>query len=254
MRKKWILSLLLAGFITVFAACGNADDAAENNDLQEEATPVAGDSAELPPMPEPDLEGIPDVVAMVNGKEILKEEFKTTYLGYFTQIAMEAQMYGEEVDQEQLKTQIIESMIGQELLIQEAGKAGLEASDEEISQSLDELVAQYGLESQEEFLTAMHEQGLDEEEVRSELAMQVKIDKLIISESGGIEPTEDELKEYYDQILAQIGQMGDEDAEIPTFDEIKSDIKEQVKTQKVSEAAQVIVGKLREESEVTVHL
>ncbi|MDS8765667.1 SurA N-terminal domain-containing protein, partial [Streptococcus pneumoniae] len=85
-----------------------------------------------PEMPEPDLEGIPEVVAEVNGEEVSKEEFETAYTGQFQQAAMQAQMSGQEIDQNQLKTQLAESMVGQKLLVQEAENQELTASDEEV--------------------------------------------------------------------------------------------------------------------------
>ncbi|WP_216829746.1 SurA N-terminal domain-containing protein [Alkalihalobacterium elongatum] len=260
MSKKWMLGLLLAGLVSVTAACGDVDQSAENNegsDLQEElaaedeAAPVAG---EMPEVPEPDLEGIPDVVAEVNGQEISKEEFEATYVGQFTQAAMQSQMFGQELNQDELKQQIIESLVGQELLIQEAKKAGFEATEEDVSKTLDEIVAQYGLGSKEEFMTAIEEQGMDETEVISQLETQVKVDKLIARETGDIDPSEQELKEFYEQILAQQAQMGADESEIPSFEDIKNELKEQMKVQKQNEAAQVLVGKLREEADVTIHI
>ncbi|WP_209121290.1 SurA N-terminal domain-containing protein [Alkalihalobacillus sp. BA299] len=263
MSKKWFLSLLLAGFVSVGAACGDADESAENNndssELQEEqasgeseAAPVAGDGH--PEMPEPDLEGIPNVVAEVNGKEILREEFEQAYVGQLTQVAMQSKMYGEEVNQDQLKEQIVDSMVGQELLIQEADRAGYNASEKDIDETLDGLLAQYGLDSKEEFMVALEEQGMDKDEVMSQLQTQVKVDKLLASESGDIEPTDKELEELYDQIKAQQEQMGGEEAEVPSFAEIKSDLVEHVKKQKTAEAAQALIEKLRAGADITIHL
>ncbi|MEB1808892.1 MAG: SurA N-terminal domain-containing protein [Bacillaceae bacterium] len=255
MRKKWLLSLLLAGFVSVTAACGNTDESAENNteapEVQEEAAPVNG---EQPDMPEPDLDGIPDVVASVNGKDISKEDFESVYVNQFMQAAMQAQMFGEEVNQSELKEQMIESMIAQELLKQEADKAGHEASEEDITNTLEDLAAQYGVGTSDEFLAALEEQGMEREEVMSELALQVKVDKLIASETGEIEPTEAELKEFYELAVAQQAQMGGEDVEIPPFEELKEEIEKQVKLQKQTEVAQALVGKLREEADVTINL
>ncbi|MGO4889857.1 SurA N-terminal domain-containing protein [Anaerobacillus sp. MEB173] len=265
MNKKWLLGVLLAVLLAVVAGCGGVDESAEENndgtDVQEEETvgdsdgaPEDGEGNEQMEMPEPDLEGIPDVVAEVNGEEISKEEFVTTYEGQFMQLAMQSQMFGQEVDQEQLKQQIAESLVGQKLLIQEAEKAGFEASEEDINETLDGIAAQNGLASKEEFLAALAEQGMDEDEVMSQVELQVKVDKLIASESGDIQPTNEEIEEYYNMVVAQQEQMGGEDVEIPSFEEIKPQLEEEVKNQKRAEGIQALVEKLTEEGDVTIYL
>lgn len=244
------------------AACGNEDESAKDNDKgseaqEEESTETAPEGTEQPEMPKPDLEGIPDVVAEVNGEKITKEEFETTYEGQFQQASMQSMMSGQELDQDQLKKQIAEALIGQKLLIQEADRSGMDASDEDINEILDGLVKQNKLESKDELMAALEEQGMGEKEVMSQLEMQVKVDKLIARESGDIKPTDKELKELYEQFTAQQKQMGGEDgeeAEVPSFDEMKPDLEAQVKNQKEAEASQLLVKKLREDADVTNNL
>lgn len=259
--KKWFLSLSLGVSVVALAACGGADEAAENTNeepkTQEEAPAENSEGnkgAEQPQMPEPDLGGIPDVVAEVNGEEVTKEEFETTYTGQFQQAAMQAQMSGQEIDQNKLKKQVAESMVGQKLLIQEAGNRNLNASEEDVNNTLDELAKQNGLESKDEFLTALEEQGMAKDEVMSQVETQVKVDQLLAEETGDVKPTDEEIQGLYDQMKAQQKEMGGEEQELPPFEEIKPQLEEQVKMQKEGEAAQTLVAKLRENADVTVNL
>ncbi len=270
MNKKWLLTLSLTTTMAAVAACGDAENSGEENNAEEptqeeepaenseasednEASQDGEETAEQPEMPEPDLEDIPDVVAEVNEEEILKEEFETNYKGQFMQAVQQSQMTGKEVDQDQLKVQIAENMVGTELLVQEAENEGYDSSEEEVNETLDEIVAQNGLESNDDFFSALEEQGTGEEEVMSQIEMQVKVDQLIESVSGDIEPTEEELKEAYEQVKAQQEQMG-EDAEVPSFEEVKPDLKEQLIMQKQGEETQKLIEKLREEADVTINL
>lgn len=267
MNKKLFLSFTLAGLVAVSAACSDGEESGEGNneggETQEEESAENNDIAlegeegnEQMEMPEPDLEGVPDVVAEVNGEEIVRDEFVVTYEGQFQQAVMQSQMTGEEVDQELLKEDVAESMIGTELLVQRAESGDFDASEEDIDEILNEIAAQNGID-RDEFVAAMQEQGMEEEELMSQLEMQVKIDQLIASETGDIDPTDEELEEFYDQMMAQQGQMEGEDgeeAEMPSFDEVRPELEEQVRGQKEAEAAQLLVEQLREDADVTINL
>ncbi|MGY0694839.1 SurA N-terminal domain-containing protein [Virgibacillus sp. FSP13] len=259
MSKKWLLSLSFLLIVFVMAACSdNGDDSAEDkkeeSETQEQASPEDGTEAK---MPEPDLEDIPDVVAEVNGKEISKEEFAATYEGQFQQAAMQAQMSGQEVDQDQLKEQITDGLIGQELVIQEAENSGFDASEDAVNETLDSLVEQNGLESQDDFFAALEKQGMPKEDVMSQVETQVKVNKLIASETGDVDPTKEELQKIYDEYTAQLEQVGEKDGEeqeIPSFDEMKPKLIEQVKSEKESETYQTLVKELQEDADITKNL
>ncbi|MCM3612205.1 SurA N-terminal domain-containing protein [Planococcus sp. MERTA32b] len=254
MTKKMLLSLLIGASVMVTAACGNEDDNTneEETATEEQAAEENGETAEQPEMPEPDLEGVPDVVAEVNGEEIMKEEFENAYVGQFQQMAMQAQMSGQEVDQAQLKGQIAESLVSQRLLVQETEKREIEASEEEVNETLTVLAEQNGMASSDEFLAALEEQDLSEEEVRDQVSSQVKVDKLITEETGDTEVSEEEIQEFYDQVKAQQEEMGGE--EVPPLEDIQSELEAQLLQQKENEAVQTLVAELREGAEVTVNI
>lgn len=263
MKKRVLLSFSLLLLVLLIAAC-SGDDSAEGNDEdsdtseqeQEEAGEETSESdMEQPEIPE--LEDIPDVVAEVNGEEISKEEFETTYESQIQQFMMQAQMSGQEIDEEQIKEQIIEGLIAQKLVIQEAENSGFEASEEDMDETFDLLVEQSGLESKDDLFSAFEEQGIDEAELMEQIEMQVKIDKLIDDRSDDVEPTEEELEELYEMYIAQLEQMGGEDeeeVEIPSFEELEPDLIAQVEAEKESEAYQTLIEELREDADITNHL
>src|SRR5690625_7341800 len=132
MRKTWILMALSILTIGMLVACGdnnNNDDNADNNNQENNSEENgndengndengnqdnannnnnneendnednAGDNAEAngdlgleEDMPEADLEGIPDIVAEINGEEITKDDCESIYEQQFQQQAMQAQM------------------------------------------------------------------------------------------------------------------------------------------------------------------
>src|SRR5690625_1324345 len=263
MRKKALLGAALA--ITLFgvAACGDegsgADQEASSEDqsTEQQLPEQEGQDPQQPELPEPDLEGIPDVVAEVNGKKIDKEEFEAAYESQFQQMMMQAQMTGEEINQDELKASTAENLVGNELLTQEAENRKITASKEQVDDTLQEMAEANGMESGEEFIAALAEQGMAEDEVMDQLETQVEIEQLIAEEAGDTEPTEAELQELYEQSAAQQEQAageGGEAGEMPAFEEVEDQLKEQVKAQKEGEAMQALVDSLRDKGDVTVHL
>lgn len=256
--KKWLSSLTIIGSLLLLTACNGDEEAAEDTGSAEEAeAPQSkgeeGAAAEQPEMPEPDLEGVPDVVAEVNDTKIEKAEFEEAYNMQFQQMAMMSQMSGEEVNQDDLKKQVADGLVSQELLIQEADNRELEVTEEDTNGVLDSLVEQNGMESQEDLFAAFEEQGMPKDEVMTQVDMQVKVDKLIAEEAGDIEPSKEEMQEIYDAQVAQMEQMETEE-EPPSFEELEPQLKEQVEMQKEGEAAQALVADLKESADVTMHL
>ncbi|WP_017547746.1 SurA N-terminal domain-containing protein [Salinicoccus carnicancri] len=271
--KKWLTGLSIASSMLVLGACGGGDDSGEdtgNAENQQESqgqtasgsgeeggqSAEGGGEGQQQEMPEPDMEGVPDVVAEVNGEEVTKDEFQQAYESQFQQAAMQQQMSGQEVNQDELKKQVADGMVSQELLIQETENRGIEAPEDEVNKTLDDIVKQNQMESQDEFFTTMEEQGMKKDEVMSQIETRVRMDQLIAEETGDIEPSDDELKEIYDQQKEQMSQMQGEEggSEMPSFDEMKPQLKEQVVMQKESEATQTLAEDLKEKSDVTINL
>src|SRR5690625_2177890 len=130
MKKKWLLSSALLLLVFFMVACnGDEDDSSEDDTAEDsDENTEEQENAEDDPLGLSDFdeEDIPEVVAEVNGDEITRDEFMNTYIGQYQQAMMQAQMSGEEVDQDQLKQEVAEALIGQQLVIQEAESQGFE--------------------------------------------------------------------------------------------------------------------------------
>lgn len=273
--KKWLTMITLAATMLTVAACGDesAEDGngegAENSEEQntEEGQAAEGEGAgggqsaeggEAPEMPEPDLEDVPDVVAEINGEEISKEEFEQVYTGQFQQAAMMQEMTGEEVNQDEMKQQVADGLVSERLLVQEAENRDISSSQEDVDAMISEITEANGMESEDEFFTAMEESGMSEDDVRAELEKQVKVDGLISEEAGDVEPTDEELEEAYDEQIAareEAQSEGEgEETEAPSFEDVKPQIEEQLVREKEAEAAQGLAEELREDADVTINL
>lgn len=243
MNKKLLASLGLA--LLLFGVAGCSDPS--------EGDGAAGTSEEQGTQ-EADLEGVPDVVAEVNGVEIPKDVFASLYEGQFQQMQMQAQGTGQELDQEALRQQVAEAMVDTELLVQEADRRDLEVTEEALDSAMTDLMNSSQMASTEELLAAFEEQGMDEDEVRSQLETQVRLDQLVVDEVGDAEPAEEELRELYDQSVAQQESAGEAGTELPPFEEARPQLVEMAANAQASEAYEGLVTELREAGDVTIHL
>lgn len=265
LSKKWLVSLCLAASLSVVTACGGSTGESDQGkaETQQEA-PASGNSkasgtenTEQPKMPEPDLKGIPAVVAEVNGEKIQKKEFVAAYEGQFQQAALQAQTSGQKIDQDKMKDQTVNGMIGTELLIQEASNRGIEASAKDMDQTLSEIAKQNQLKSTDELMAALEKQGMSEKEINSQLKTQVKVEQLISEETGNIKISDSELKSAYEKLKAQqeqMGKAGGQGEKVPSLEKIRPQLEEQLKSQEEGKATQALVSDLRKDAKVTINL
>jgi len=220
--------------------------ACDSNDDDEQAIDGVDELEQL----EPDLAGIPDIVAEVNDREISGEEFELTYLSQFQQFALQAQMSGQEIDQEQLKKELAESMIDQELLIQEANHRDFVATDDEIETMINDLVEMNDLESEQALFDLFAEQGMSEEQVKEELSVQIKLGQLVDDEAKDITVSQEEIQDMYDELVAM---YEDTEEEVPDYDDIEADLEEQMITQEKNEIIFELIEQLRDNAEIVNH-
>lgn len=253
-KNKMTATLALIGSLSMVAACGAENDPAAQTSSGQEASQETGSSAAA--APSPDLDGMPEVVATVNGEDIGKDEFARVYENQLQQATLQAQMSGQEPDQDALKKSAAESMVGTELLMQEAEQQGIEATEAQIDDAL-AAAAESNQVGEEEFLAALEEQGTDREEVTAQLKQQVEVEAVVEQEIGTVSATEEELQAAYDAAKAQHKQMpaeSSEASEMPAYEEVKPQLKQQVVQEKEGTATQELVDKLHADGDVEINI
>ncbi|HLS65169.1 MAG TPA: SurA N-terminal domain-containing protein [Ruania sp.] len=242
--------------LLALAGCSGDGDSGENGSdaPAETASDPAADPGADGQMPEADVEDVPDVVAEVNGEEITRDEFVGDYEAQLQQAAMSQDP--SQIDQDELKQQVAQSMVDNQLLVQAAGEAGIEPTEEDIDTTLEDIAAQSGMSSADEVIAALEEQGMTEDEVRAEAADQFRVLGYIEAEADVAEPSEDELREQYDAYVEQMEQSGQggEDSELPSFEEMRDQLAQQAVSEQQNAAAEEILTTLREDGEVTINL
>lgn len=257
--RRTLAALTLTAALGLTAACsGGQDDPSQASDGGGQAAPAASDGGDAAPdgqqAPEADVSDVPDVVATVNGTDITKDDFVQSYQSQYQQMSMQQQSGGQAPDEEQLKTQVAEQLVDNELLRQGAEDAGITATDEDIDTTLDQIAQQSGLGSGDEVVAALEQQGVTEEQVREDAASQFAITTYIEQEADVAEPSEEELRAQYDALVEQQSAAGGSAEEVPSFEEMRDQLSQQATMQQQNEAATELAGKLREAGDVTINV
>lgn len=124
-----------------------------------------------------------DVVASVNGEDITKNE-----------------LY--ELMVKQNGKQALDSLISQKVIELEAKKQKITVSDEDIQKEMETYYETYG--GEEAFVQTLQMSGYSLEDVKKELALNIKINKLL---EPRIKITEEELKTYFEANKEQFAQQ-----------------------------------------------
>jgi peptidyl-prolyl cis-trans isomerase SurA len=138
-----------------------------------------------------------DVVATVNGKEILRADMERYYqvnLGSSPQ-----KLSNEEANIQRLN--ILRQMIEEEILQQHAAKVNLAASDEDVNAKLTEIKARF---TQEEFDSQLKSRNVSLDDFKRDLRRQLTRTKLINKEiESKINITDAEISNYYNSHKAE---------------------------------------------------
>jgi len=112
-----------------------------------------------------------DVWAVVNGKEIRRDEVEKYY-----RTLPQASAKGSDEEVLSLKLNILDELINNELLLERARTLGVEASDGEVEDKFTERKSPY---TEEEFQRQISDIGMTVDDVKRELRRQLSIQKLI---------------------------------------------------------------------------
>jgi len=139
----------------------------------------------------------PDVWAVVNGKEILREEVEKNFRS-------RANADGPEPSQEEalsLKLNILDELVNSEIMLERANKMNLVASDAEVEDKFTESKSSF---TEEEFQKKLQEANLSVDDYKISIRRQLSIQKLLNREVvAKITITDQDDSDYYNKNRAQ---------------------------------------------------
>ena len=139
----------------------------------------------------------PDVWAVVNGKQITREDVEKLYR---SRVNPDAPPPSPE-EALSVKLSILDELINSEILIERAQKMNLVASDAEVEDKFTESKSPY---TEEEFQKKLEETGLTVDDLKSDIRRQLSIQKLLNREVvAKISITDQDITDFYNKNRAQ---------------------------------------------------
>ncbi|HEV2386554.1 MAG TPA: peptidylprolyl isomerase [Candidatus Acidoferrales bacterium] len=137
-----------------------------------------------------------EVWALVNGRPILRQQVERYYRSQFKQPSQpspEESLF--------LKLNILDELIDNELMLEQAQKLGLTATDSELEQKFAQLKAPY---SEKDFQAQLAQRAINVDQLKIDLRQQVAVEKLINREiTSKIAVTDREIADAYNRNRAE---------------------------------------------------
>ncbi|MEW4308858.1 SurA N-terminal domain-containing protein [Rossellomorea marisflavi] len=256
MNKRLLTILLAAMTVLLLAACGANDDSAKKSDdskkSSEQAKSEEEQAKQMKEMQKKmDKQKVDNdkVVAIVNDEKIKGEDYNNV----LSSSQMQYQQMGQDPTSKdaakQIKEQTIDSLVGQTLLLQQADKKGYKASDDEVDKQLEDVKKQY--ENDKKFSAAMKDAGFTMDELKNQIAENIKYTKYVDKEIKTEKVTDDEVKKMYEQYASQSGQNS---KDAPKLEEVEPQIKSSLEQQKKQEQLVKHVEDLKKNAKVDVKI
>lgn len=184
------------------------------------------------------------VVAKVNGEEIINTQFENTEQQIASGQGVDLNSLSEE-NQEQLQKQALDVLISNLLIKQAAAEAGITVSESDIENQLESIKGQF--ETDQEYQEALSAQGLSESELRSQLADDMVIESYLKNELkiDSITATDEEIEQVYNQ-------EAQNSEDIPELSEVRGQIESYIIQQKQQQLISSHAQELRDEADVEI--
>src|SRR5690625_115380 len=180
------------------------------------------------------------VVANINDIEITGEMYNLIYV----QTKIQLDQFGQDVsDLEYVKELAIDGLINQEIIRQDAKKAGIVVSDEEITSEFEAIKS----DNEEGFQTFLEKYNLTEQAFKDQLLFALTHDKYIESELPLIEVTDEEVEEVYNELKKS-------NKERARLEDVEEQRKREQRIKKDKESLQQRIEELKEQATIEKYI
>ncbi|KND47629.1 MAG: Foldase protein PrsA precursor [Parcubacteria bacterium C7867-006] len=160
-----------------------------------------------------------ETVAKVNGVDITKSAYESQLASVIS--TLKSQGVNTDTELPKIKAQVLNDLIGNELLNQAVKASGVTATADEVQKQVDALIAQVG--GADKFAAELTKANLTEAQLRENVSKQLTIQKYLLSkiDISTATATDAEVSKYYNDNVK--GQQG-----APALKDIKEQIKQQI--------------------------
>jgi hypothetical protein len=236
--KYWPLVLLIT-LLSLAAGCG------EDSPPSPEDSAATGVSSAVPTEAPAGVQTGP--VAIVNGEEIAREDFDLQVRQLEASYRQQGFPLPQGEELRQLQQQVVAQLVQQRLMLQESEARGITAEPQEVEAQYEAAVSSFPDEAA--FNQTLEDQGLTKDEVVGLIADGIKVEKLliaVIAEAQLAPPSEEELRQFYDQASQQ--------QQLPPFEEVRTEVEAEVQSQRENEVLQSFVQDLEAAGTVEILL
>jgi hypothetical protein len=260
MNYKKILLPFAAGALALsLAACSEEDKAPKEETPQEETSKegtkapsekeAAAAAKEMQAKLAEQQVDEDKIVAVINDEELTGFEYNSVLTSIQGQLQQTGQDPTSKEAVEQVKTQTLDTLVSQTLILQKAKEAKLTASKEEIDKEYATIEEQSGGEkAMNELLKA---QSMDVKTLKEQIAESIQFEKYQDKVAPAKEVTDKEIQEYYDQAAAQSKESGQK---LPPLEEASKQIKGMLEQQQQQELLTAHVEELKADAKIELKI
>ncbi len=188
-----------------------------------------------------------DTVAVVNGKNIYVSEFNESVALLEQSATPQGIDVTDPTTKEEIRTQALDTLINNALIITAAEKAGIVVTDEAFKKTYDTLVAEVG--GAENLALRMTEIGLTEEKLNANIRERILADEYIQSQTDieNLTVSDAEVEEFITALNAPEGQL-------PPLEEIRPQVEAQILSQKQQQVIMDLLTRLRAEATIETNI
>lgn len=247
MFRKFALLTLTMLFAIALSACGSDQSSKSSSDQpkQDKAKTAQTTKDKAQPQPKKGLVDEDKTVATVNDEKIKGKDYNMALQQLESMYQQQGQDINDQKVYEQIKNQAISSLVGNQLILQDADKKGYQPSEKAINDQIDQVKGQFPKEK--DFTAALKKNNLTMDQFKKQTANGLKSDEYIKKEVGPIKVSDDEIKSFYKKYSE--GQK-----KAPELAKVEPQIKQQIQQQKTQEKLGKIVDQLKEKNKVKVNI
>ncbi len=184
-------------------------------------------------------------VAKVNGAEISRIDYQNTVKELTLSLLQQGYTTTDSTVASQIRQQAVSILVNTELLVQDAKAKGVEVSDAEVAEEYQKIIKDMG--SEETLMLTLNDMKITEADLMVDIENQLAVDRHVEASTPINEQvvSDEEVKTYYDNVSVN-------NPDIPSFDNIKVDLKEQLLQQKKQQVVSDFIQELRAAATIEV--